>query len=42
MLKAIAITKATKFVIREMKKIDFNVSVDKGTSKLIVSVQRKK
>jgi hypothetical protein len=42
MLKAIAIAKATKFVIREVKKIDLNVSVDKGTSRLILSVGRKK
>ncbi len=42
MLKAIAITKATNFVIREMKKIDFNVSVDKGTSKVLITIQRKK
>jgi hypothetical protein len=42
MLKAIAIAKATNFVVREIKKFDVNVSVDKGTSKVIISIQRKK
>jgi hypothetical protein len=42
MLKAIAIAKATKFVVREVKKFDVNVSVDKATSKVIISIQRKK
>jgi hypothetical protein len=42
MLKAIAIAKATKFVIREVKKFDVNVSLDKATSKVIISIQRKK
>jgi hypothetical protein len=42
MLKAIAIAKATKFVVREVKKFDVNVSLDKGTSKVVISIQRKK
>jgi 3-polyprenyl-4-hydroxybenzoate decarboxylase len=42
MLKAIAIAKATKVVIREVKKFDVNVAMDKGTSKLILTIQRKK
>jgi hypothetical protein len=42
MLKAIAIAKATNFVVREIKKFDVNVSVDKATSKVIISIQRKK
>ena len=42
MLKAIAIAKATKFVIREVKKFDVNVSLDKATSKMVISIQRKK
>jgi hypothetical protein len=42
MLKAIAIAKATNFVVREVKKFDVNVSVDKATSKVIISIQRKK
>ena len=42
MLKAIAIAKATKVVIREVKKFDVNLALDKGTSKLILTIQRKK
>jgi hypothetical protein len=42
MLKAIAIAKATKFVVREVKKFDVNVSLDKATSKVVISIQRKK
>lgn len=42
MLKAIAIAKATKFVVREVKKIDLNVSVDKHTSKILISIGRKR
>jgi hypothetical protein len=42
MLKAIAIAKATKFVIREVKKFDVNLAMDKGTSKLVLTIQRKK
>ena len=42
MLKAIAITKATKIVIREIKKFDVNLAMDKGTSKLVLTIQRKK
>lgn len=42
MLKAIAIAKATKFVVREVKKFDVNLAVDKGTSKMILTIQRKK
>ena len=42
MLKAIAIAKATKFVVGQVKKFDVNVSLDKGTSKVVISIQRKK
>jgi hypothetical protein len=42
MLKAIAIAKATKFVISEVKKFDVNLAMDKGTSKLVLTIQRKK
>jgi len=42
MLKAIAIAKATKFVVGQVKKFDVNVSLDKATSKVVISIQRKK
>ena len=42
MLRAIVITKATKAIVREVKKYDLNVSVDKATSKMVISIQRKK
>ncbi len=42
MLKAIAIAKATKIVVRQIKKFDVNVSLDKATSKVVITVQRKK
>ncbi len=42
MLKAIAITKATKYVIREVRKYDLNLAIDKGTSKLTLTIQKKK
>lgn len=42
MLKAIAIAKATKVVVRQIKKFDVNVSLDKATSKVVITVQRKK
>ncbi len=42
MLKAIAIAKATNFVIREIKKFDVSVALDKNTAKMVISIQRKK
>lgn len=42
MIKAIAIAKATNFVIREIKKFDVSVAVDKRTAKMVISIQRKK
>lgn len=41
MLKAIVIGKATKYVVREIKKFDVNLSVDKKSNKVIISIQRK-
>ncbi len=42
MLKAIVITKTAKAIVKEIRKYDLNLAVDKGSSKLILTIQRKK
>lgn len=42
MLKAIVITKTAKAIVKEIRKYDLNVALDKGSSKVIVTLQRKK
>lgn len=42
MLKAIVITKTAKAIVKEIRKYDLNVAIDKGSSKVIVTLQRKK
>lgn len=42
MLKAIVITKTAKAIVKEIRKYDLNVNIDKNSSKVIVTLQRKK
>ncbi len=42
MLKAIVITKTAKAIVKEVRKYNLNVAVDKGTSKMIITIQKKK
>jgi hypothetical protein len=42
MLKSVLVAKATKVVISEVRKYKVNLAVDKNTSKVVITIQRKK
>lgn len=41
-MKAVIVAKVAKAVVKEAKKYSVNVSVDKGTSRMVIAIQRKK
>lgn len=42
MLKAIVITRTAKAVVKEVRKYNLNVAIDKGTSKMVITIQKKR
>lgn len=41
-MKALMVAKVAKVVMKEVKKYNFNATVDKNTSKLVITIHRKK
>ena len=41
-MKALLIAKVVKVAIKEVKKYNFNATLDKDTSKLVVTIHRKR
>ena len=42
MLKAIAIARVTKSIVKEVRKYNLSVSIDKPTAKVTLVIQKKK
>ncbi len=42
MLKAIVITKTAKAIVKEVRKYNVNLAIDKGTSKMTITISKKK
>lgn len=42
LMKALLVAKVVKVAIKEVKKYNFNATLDKDTSKLVVTIHRKR